>query len=50
MKRSLGLSLLNPVEQEYLFTAERGESAEMREGFSVFSAGSAVKRLKKGVI
>jgi hypothetical protein len=31
MKKSLGSSLLNPVELEYLFTAERGENAEMRE-------------------
>ena len=29
MIRSLGLSLLNPVKLEYLFTAESGESAEM---------------------
>jgi len=42
MIRSLGLSLLNPVEVE--FTTEIAESAEMR---SVFPAGSAVKRLKK---
>ena len=31
MIRSLGLSLLNPVKLEYLFTAESGESAEMRK-------------------
>lgn len=29
MTRSLDLSLLNPVELEYLFTAEIAESAEM---------------------
>ena len=29
MKRSLDSSLLNPVEQEYLFTTESGENAEM---------------------
>lgn len=44
MIRSLELSLLNPVEREYLFTTESAESAEMR---SVFPAGSAVKKVEK---
>lgn len=54
MTRSLDSSLLNPVELEYLFTAESGESAEMakKEGlplFVLFGLRGKLKRLKEGM-
>ena len=54
MRRSLDSSLLNPVELEYLFTAEIAESAEMakKEGLPLCvpcGLSGKLKRLKEGM-
>lgn len=54
MTRSLDLSLQNPVELEYLFTAEIAESAEMAKKERLplcvlFGRSGKLKRLKEAM-